>query len=1022
MAVSRDEKDYIVNGKLAKGRRADELWILPNERERFVEFAKHWGVELDKNGHAREISVEEWREYVRQTHAFRSAARVKRYFEEKGDVADAVARICAGHWLSFEQLRDYKTYPTDFSVLRETVNLRALAVYVRLIDMLDLAEDRTPYVVWKFVAPRESKSKMEWAKHRALRPVTCPPYQNGRIIMVDGSTNDHEVYAALEDLRDWCEEQFKGCSDLLAQMNDPKHKLDIYHIEWRVAAQEFEPISVRFEFDREEMFEILSEEIYQGDPYVFLRELLQNSIDAIRMRREVLKRKGVDPGNLGVIKLDVEHGKGGNAVVKWQDDGIGMDEYVIRNYLAMAGKSYYQSEDFKRQGLEMDPISRFGVGILSCFMVADRVEIETFKEPYFGPKTDAIKITIPAVKGQFRIERKSSENAIPGTVVKVFVEGKRLLPDQGKGDMETLDVTKYLSIVAGFVEFPIVISEGDNKTIIVHPKQGAESARQRFGNGFEVKQLDLAYPWTEAILPQDVSKGRAWLREKRFDVGFDLGLDGYDGILVYPVPVAKDTDFESRGSHQSVLRSGGETGYHESILRWLSDWADYGNRNAVGISRSSSHPPRYAVYRDGILLSTLDSENYPDFGHAYNPNILPPPRLVVNLPKATTPRVDLARTQVVRQAEKWFNPIVKAHVRCVYEASADKLLTSEPAERIYGLARLMLYDNIQYEDLREIFPAERWPLVFVESSGRIYGSELADVESEIVYLCPEPFREELIELLSYRFLRWGAYDGSLVAWAGERFLAGFDVQQPNWERRDSVMYSMMSMCETLLYESHYVGGVRFLSPPWEGNPPLSQNILLPMKPLETTADILEGLMERALEDPLSLSSVERELLRRGQKNRYGSYKTLPIAVRFEPIFGECFAYGWHVLNLNHPVTQGLLRIEAMVGLARSRKTLSNECLGHLNDALRTLPTDEYFFRYGDTLDYEDVCQKLRRLYELCAEIKLFDVRKIEYVIPSPDEFIPGTVVIDENSKKLVERLRKALKETADGRTFGMPLA
>jgi len=42
-------------------------------------------------------------------------------------------------------------------------------------------------------------------------------------------------------------------------------------------------------------------------------------------------------------------------VVRCRDYGIGMDEYIIRNYLSIAGTSYYQSSDFKNQGLKMDP-------------------------------------------------------------------------------------------------------------------------------------------------------------------------------------------------------------------------------------------------------------------------------------------------------------------------------------------------------------------------------------------------------------------------------------------------------------------------------------------------------------------------------------------------------------------------------------------------------------------------------------------------------------------------------------------
>jgi hypothetical protein len=233
---------------------------------------------------------------------------------------------------------------------------------------------------------------MEWEKHRALRPITCPPYQDSRTIKVVGKTDNHEVYAALEDLKLRCEEELRGCNDVLARMNDPRHKLDIYNVDWHVAAQGFKPISIQFEFDRERMFEILSDEIYNGNPYVFLRELLQNSIDAIRMRREVLRSNGIEPMNLGAIYVDVKHGNNGDAVITWRDDGIGMDEYIVQKYLSVAGKSYYRSSDFERLGLKMDPISKFGVGILSCFVAAERIEIETFKEPYLHPRGERLRI------------------------------------------------------------------------------------------------------------------------------------------------------------------------------------------------------------------------------------------------------------------------------------------------------------------------------------------------------------------------------------------------------------------------------------------------------------------------------------------------------------------------------------------------------------------------------------------------------------------------------------------------------
>ena len=465
MAVSEPERDYIVSGSVPSGFSVSDFALLHDEHDAFRRFAKDAGLEADeikKNG----ISVEIWREYVRKTHALRSGARLRHYFQDvASDVGEAAARVAEGHWLNIEDLEDSRRFPTNFSVLLENIDLAAIAIYVRLVDLLDIGHDRTPYIIWKFVAPRNAYSKMEWEKHRALQPITCPPYLKGRIIVVDGSTDDHEVFAALEDLHNYCDKQLRESLDLLSRVADERDLLDVYHIEWRVVANGFDPVLVRFEFDRERVFEILSNEIYQGDAYVFLRELLQNSIDAIRTRRELLQRAGIMPQSFGLIKVDVQHQSNGDITIIWTDDGIGIDEHVLRNYLAVAGRSYYQSKDFEHQGLSFDPISKFGVGILSCFMACDVIEIETQKDPYASSTmTTPLRVRIPSVTGQFRVEKTLPHDFNIGTRIRLLIDGKNL-PE----GFEDLDVTRYLGIIGGFTEFPILIFEKGRRSVVLRP-------------------------------------------------------------------------------------------------------------------------------------------------------------------------------------------------------------------------------------------------------------------------------------------------------------------------------------------------------------------------------------------------------------------------------------------------------------------------------------------------------------------------------------------------------------------------
>jgi len=52
------------------------------------------------------------------------------------------------------------------------------------------------------------------------------------------------------------------------------------------------------------------------------------------------------------------------------------------DYFSRKGNSFYVSESLKEalKGKKFDPTSKFGVGVLSCFMLAHKMVIETKKD------------------------------------------------------------------------------------------------------------------------------------------------------------------------------------------------------------------------------------------------------------------------------------------------------------------------------------------------------------------------------------------------------------------------------------------------------------------------------------------------------------------------------------------------------------------------------------------------------------------------------------------------------------------
>lgn len=993
MAISNTEKRDIITGVSVKEENgAPSLY---DEQARFCSFVRECGYNLDKTTEVIDLPIGLWREYVRHTHAIRSAERIRKYFETiDTGVALRLSSICESHCLDYEVLRDPIKYPTQGSVLGEVVNVRALAVYLRLTDMLDLADDRTPYAIWKFVAPQDSQSVMEWKKHQALRRVTFPHYQKGqRRILVDGSTNDHEVYAALEDLSDYCEKQFWGCKDLLAEMPDQRYVLDISRVEWRVKTEGFKPISVQFQFDREKMLDLMSQELYQGNVYVFLRELLQNSIDAIRMRREMVQSKeGRCPEGIGEIRVVVEHHANGVTDITWKDDGIGMDEHIVRNYLAVVGKSYYQSDDFVRLHINLDPISRFGIGILTCFMVTQSIEIITQKDRNLFPASEPLRIKIPALNRRFRVEVLSKKDVDIGTTIKLSIDHKRIsATDTIRGQTYNLypsGVTNYLRRIAGFVEFPIVIDEEGSRTVILHPYHDVAQARRRFGESYNIEQLNLAYPWEDAVFPEDLPTARQLFREETFDLRKDLGLTDYEGTLSYPVPIYADLDFTDGlpGDQKVTVLSSSYPDLIGKTIRWMPGWNGQLIPNRESFEHETESRRSNAIYRDGILIPKA-SFKLPATTRIEYIRPASASCLVINLPKSRTKDLDLARTLILTDSDQWANPVFDAHARILSEKYSKELSQLPPAQRLFQLASFMVFHNMSLDRLIRILPQDEWPLPFLGQGGNLVLKLWKEVKDGSISRSPEPLSTKLAGLIR-NLLKGGQTPEPLSLWQGPLSLIDFATWGTSGESK--IIAAILEFVRWPLGTSHQFGGIRFLSPPWDGDPPLIQEIWLPKEHFQTFShDDIERILDQLSKDPTGVHIIEEVAFQECIFELLAIKGSRVTMASFPSPFSGYFAYGNEALNLQHLLAQALICLTARVVLSGIRKSLPLLQYRNLEYLLRRV----FLSLPGGVVEhkYSEWANIIRDLWSLANKMQLTDQIETDRLTPKLEEFVPGSL-------------------------------
>lgn len=110
--------------------------------------------------------------------------------------------------------------------------------------------------------------------------------------------------------------------------------------------------------------DLLSTAIYSS-PQVYLRELIQNAVDAITARRE--EEPDFTGGEITITPA-------ANGELRLRDDGTGLTVEEVEQFLSTVGSSG-KRDIFGLPRSTM--LGRFGIGLLSALMVADSIELRT---------------------------------------------------------------------------------------------------------------------------------------------------------------------------------------------------------------------------------------------------------------------------------------------------------------------------------------------------------------------------------------------------------------------------------------------------------------------------------------------------------------------------------------------------------------------------------------------------------------------------------------------------------------------
>ena len=252
-------------------------------------------------------------------------------------------------------------------------NLRHISYLLRIADLLDIDQSRTPLDLYKLINP-PIISDEEWRKHFVITNIKKVEFDKKRgkkNIVFYGDSSDIKIHRKLLAYINWINAELKHFADFAIQLDDDKFNNNLSEtVVNKISTNGFKISDYKLSLDFRSITELLMGENIYGDKKLGLREIIQNSIDACLIRKEIEEIHTYMP----TITIEINSEEN---VFYIRDNGIGMSEEIIKGYFLNIGKSYYRSDIFKINDFEYNPIGNFGIGFLSCFMLSDEVKIET---------------------------------------------------------------------------------------------------------------------------------------------------------------------------------------------------------------------------------------------------------------------------------------------------------------------------------------------------------------------------------------------------------------------------------------------------------------------------------------------------------------------------------------------------------------------------------------------------------------------------------------------------------------------
>ncbi len=370
--------------------------------ERLLQFRNHDDTEIEGNFEQNYGPLDIYKDVLqiieeefRKNHPKRSSENIEKNEKLNDLLGTRVNRIlsdvCEAHGKNIEEIMNLPW--ESVGIFDDYIHPRFLAAMLCIGDLLDMDTDRFDQVYINATTGMPELSKIHQKKHQSVRNFLV----KNSIIEISTDCDEMNVYRATRDWMAWLKQ---ACTFVAIEWNQisPEEFGNAPYInkadtllngakKWGRFAD------TKFHISDDYALDLLKGSGIYNDKFIFIREIIQNAIDATvkRIYNDLVLKYGseIPEENClkyltdGTIKLEDYAIKGRifieneKVIVELSDQGIGIRTSDIDKIAGLKGRSHTEIKNIDKFPLWLKPSGVFSIGLQSIFLVANSFEIIT---------------------------------------------------------------------------------------------------------------------------------------------------------------------------------------------------------------------------------------------------------------------------------------------------------------------------------------------------------------------------------------------------------------------------------------------------------------------------------------------------------------------------------------------------------------------------------------------------------------------------------------------------------------------